>query len=106
MVESIYFLNPAWCGAHFAGLWPELSARYESHRLEAVVCHSLEKEPLPTGQQIGPNHHSRNKGELPFTDILLGNNTFPTELNDARYALLMRSSEERGVYERHQYTAS
>ena len=23
MVESIYFLKPAWCGAHFAGLWPE-----------------------------------------------------------------------------------
>jgi hypothetical protein len=23
MVESIYFLKPAWCGNHFAGLWPE-----------------------------------------------------------------------------------
>jgi hypothetical protein len=23
MVESIYFLKPAWCGIHFAGLWPE-----------------------------------------------------------------------------------
>src|ERR1700692_4329508 len=23
MVESIYVLKPAWCGAHFAGLWPE-----------------------------------------------------------------------------------
>jgi hypothetical protein len=23
MVESIYFLRPAWCGNHFAGLWPE-----------------------------------------------------------------------------------
>src|ERR1700683_3133367 len=23
MVESIYFLKPAWCGAHRAGLWPE-----------------------------------------------------------------------------------
>jgi len=23
MVESIYFLKPAWCGTHFAGLWPE-----------------------------------------------------------------------------------
>src|SRR5580692_10004556 len=23
MVESIYFLKPAWCGSHFAGLWPE-----------------------------------------------------------------------------------
>jgi hypothetical protein len=23
MVESIYFLKPAWCGAHPAGLWPE-----------------------------------------------------------------------------------
>src|ERR1035441_9503667 len=22
MVESIYFLKPAWCGTHFAGLWP------------------------------------------------------------------------------------
>jgi hypothetical protein len=23
MVKSIYFLKPAWCGTHFAGLWPE-----------------------------------------------------------------------------------
>src|SRR5580700_9955980 len=23
MVESIYFLKPAWCGTHLAGLWPE-----------------------------------------------------------------------------------
>src|SRR5580658_3907602 len=23
MVESIYFLKPAWCGTHRAGLWPE-----------------------------------------------------------------------------------
>ncbi len=23
MVESIYFLKPAWCGTHPAGLWPE-----------------------------------------------------------------------------------
>jgi len=23
MVEPIYFLKPAWCGTHFAGLWPE-----------------------------------------------------------------------------------
>ena len=23
MVESIYFLKPAWCGNHPAGLWPE-----------------------------------------------------------------------------------
>ncbi len=23
MVKAIYFLKPAWCGKHFAGLWPE-----------------------------------------------------------------------------------
>ena len=23
MVKSIYFLKPAWCGIHSAGLWPE-----------------------------------------------------------------------------------
>ena len=23
MVESIYFLKPAWCRTHLAGLWPE-----------------------------------------------------------------------------------
>jgi hypothetical protein len=23
MVESIYFLKPAWCGTHLAGFWPE-----------------------------------------------------------------------------------
>jgi len=23
MVKPIYFLKPAWCGTHFAGLWPE-----------------------------------------------------------------------------------
>ena len=35
MVEAIYFLKPAWCGIHLAGLWPEigLTARYRSHRL-------------------------------------------------------------------------
>ncbi len=42
MVESIYFLKPAWCGEAFcrppAGTG--LTARYKSHRLEAVVCHS------------------------------------------------------------------
>jgi hypothetical protein len=39
MVEAIYFLKPAWCGNHRAGLWPEigLTARYCSHRLQAVV---------------------------------------------------------------------
>jgi hypothetical protein len=42
MVESIYLLKPAWCGTHLAGLWPELglTARYHSHRLQAVVFHS------------------------------------------------------------------
>src|ERR1017187_3860338 len=35
MVEPIYFLKPAWCGNHLAGLRPEigLTARYCSHRL-------------------------------------------------------------------------
>ena len=43
MVESIYFLKPAWCGNHFAGLWPEqgLQPVINSHRLQAVVCHSV-----------------------------------------------------------------
>ena len=47
MVKAIYFLKPAWCGNHLAGLWPEagLTVRYCSHRLQAVVCHSL---PLST----------------------------------------------------------
>jgi len=42
MVESIYFLKPAWCGSHLAGLWPEqgLQPVTWSHRLQAVVCHS------------------------------------------------------------------
>jgi len=41
MVESIYFLKPAWCGSHLAGLWPEqgLQPVTWSHRLQAVVCH-------------------------------------------------------------------
>ena len=41
MVESIYFLKPAWCGNHLAGLWPEegLQPVIKSHRLQAVVCH-------------------------------------------------------------------
>lgn len=41
MVESIYFLKPAWCGNHLAGLWPEqgLQPVNKSHRLQAVVCH-------------------------------------------------------------------
>src|SRR5712692_4554196 len=43
MVESIYFLKPAWCGSHPAGLWPEqgLQPVTRSHRLQAVVCHSF-----------------------------------------------------------------
>src|SRR5580700_11389424 len=41
MVESIYFLKPAWCGDHPAGLWPELglTVRYGSHSLQAVLVH-------------------------------------------------------------------
>ena len=45
MVEPIYFLKPAWRGKTFcrppAGTG--LTARYQSHRLEAVVCHFLWK---------------------------------------------------------------
>jgi len=46
MVESIYFLKPAWCGSHPAGLWPEkgLQPVTRSHRLQAVVCHSFAAE--------------------------------------------------------------
>src|SRR5271165_7002258 len=41
MVESIYFLKPAWCGETFCrpSAGTGLTARYKSHRLEAVVCH-------------------------------------------------------------------
>ncbi len=42
MVEPIYFLKPAWCGKTFCrpSAGTGLTARYQSHRLEAVVCHS------------------------------------------------------------------
>ena len=44
MVEPIYFLKPAWCGNHLAGLRPEigLTARYCNHRLPGGGL-SLEK---------------------------------------------------------------
>jgi len=47
MVESIYFLKPAWCGNYLAGLRPEegLQPVIKSHRLQAVVCHSERQEP-------------------------------------------------------------
>jgi hypothetical protein len=41
MVESVYFLKPAWCGAHLAGLWPEqgLQPVTRATAFEAVVSH-------------------------------------------------------------------
>src|ERR1039457_4496728 len=65
MVESIYFLKPAWCGHHLAGLRLEigLTARYCSHRLPggglSVVVHALLErrragcEPFRFGFQVG-----------------------------------------------------
>ena len=46
MVEPIYFLKPAWCGKTFCrpSAGTGLTARYQSHRLEAVVCHSRQKK--------------------------------------------------------------
>jgi len=43
MVESIYFLKPAWCGTHPAGLWPEqdLQSVTPATAFQAVVCHSV-----------------------------------------------------------------
>ena len=56
MVKAIYFLKPAWCGNHVAGLWPEqgLQPVNKSHRLQAVVCHcpslgGLKPSPLGDG---------------------------------------------------------
>jgi hypothetical protein len=45
MVESIYFLKPGWCGETFCrpSAGTGLTARYKSHRLEAVVCHSAKR---------------------------------------------------------------
>ena len=45
MVEPIYFLKPAWCGKTFCrpSAGTGLTARYQSHRLQAVVCHSVER---------------------------------------------------------------
>jgi hypothetical protein len=39
MAESIYFLKPAWCGTHLAGLWLEqgLLAVTKATALQAVV---------------------------------------------------------------------
>jgi hypothetical protein len=39
MVKSIYFLKPAWCGIHLAGLWPEqgLQPVTRATALQAVV---------------------------------------------------------------------
>ena len=41
MVESIYFLQPAWCGIHPAGLWPEqdFQSVTRATAFQAVVCH-------------------------------------------------------------------
>jgi hypothetical protein len=40
MVESIYFLQPAWCGIHPAGLWPEqdFQSVTRATAFQAVVC--------------------------------------------------------------------
>jgi hypothetical protein len=39
MVKSFYFLKPAWCGIHLAGLWPEqgLQPVTRATALQAVV---------------------------------------------------------------------
>jgi hypothetical protein len=41
MVESIYFLQPAWCGTHPAGLWPEqdFQSVTRATAFQAVACH-------------------------------------------------------------------
>ena len=43
MVKSVYFLKPAWCGNHSAGLRPEqgLQPVIRATALQAVVCHSM-----------------------------------------------------------------
>jgi len=48
MVEPIYFLKPAWCGKTFCrpSAGTGLTARYQSHRLKAVVCHLIGREPV------------------------------------------------------------
>jgi hypothetical protein len=49
MVESIYFLKPACCGSTFcrSPAGTGLTARYKSHRLEAVVCHLRHQDEIP-----------------------------------------------------------
>jgi hypothetical protein len=43
MVKAIYFLKPAWCGNHPAGLRPEedLQSVIVATAFQAVVCHFL-----------------------------------------------------------------
>ena len=49
MVESIYFLKPAWCGTHPAGLWPEQGlqpvTRATALRRWLLTQRSLQGEP-------------------------------------------------------------
>ena len=51
MVESIYFLKPAWCGTHLAGLWPEQGlqpvTRATALRRWFVTFSALEKRGIP-----------------------------------------------------------
>jgi hypothetical protein len=66
MVKSIYFLKPAWCGIHLAGLWPEqgLQPVTRATALQAVVFTNRH-------HQSGPMFHVRSLGRLIFDPNLL-----------------------------------
>src|ERR1700683_4654728 len=48
MVESIYFLKPAWCGTHRAGLWPEQDFQSVTVATAFRRWFSLHSTPVPT----------------------------------------------------------
>ena len=56
MVEAIYFLKPAWCGTHHAGLWPEQDfqsvTKATAFRRWFLTLNQLQRA-LPTSHCIG-----------------------------------------------------
>jgi len=86
MVESIYFLKPAWCGSHLAGLWPEqgLQPVTWSHRLQAVVCHyfgvpASVHQALLHAPSKGSYFNQAIRGKFPYSRISHGQAEAPEQ---------------------------
>src|ERR1700686_4094077 len=70
MVESICFLKPAWCGTHFAGLWPEQGFQPVTR---ATALRRWFVTPLPTNSDLTnnylPSYSNQRVSQIPSVKI-------------------------------------